>query len=214
MTNDERQELIAAVCAALSPFKEELKAEIQTELLEPMETRLRDDLRGEMGDMETRLRGEMGDMETRLRGEMGDMETRLRDDFGSRLDRLEVEVHSITSDVIAPFMEAVHKQHEEVVKRLDRLERQIERNRTRINQMFIKVEVQERRLFDISDNVAIIRERLDSLERRLSGESIYDVAEAELVVAEERSVYEMIRDLEKRMARLEAESGRTKGDTK
>ena len=205
MTNDERQELIAAVRAAVGPFKEELKtelkAEIQTELLEPMETRLRDDLRGEMGDMETRLRDD-------LRGEMGDMETRL----GSRLDRLEVEVRSITSDVIAPSMEAVHKQHEEVVKRLDRLEVQVERNRDKIDRILTSVSMQERRLMDVYDDVTAIRQRLNSLERRLSGEMIYDVAEVELVVAEERSVYEMICDLEKRMARLEAESKGTKGE--
>lgn len=195
MTNDERQELIAAVREALGPFKEELKADMQTEILEPMETRLHD----EMGEMEIRLRDD-------LRGEMGEMETRLQSQIaglGERMDRLEAEIHSLTNDVIVPFVEAVHAQHEALVEQLDRLERQVERNRTRINQVHIKVDQQERRLFAISDDVAIIRKRLSSLERRLGGEITYDVTQAELVLAEERSVYEMIRELEERVARLE-----------
>jgi hypothetical protein len=85
VTNDERQEIIAAVREALRPFKEELKtelkAEMQTELLGLMETRLRNDLRGDMGEMETHLRddlrGEMGEVETRLRGEIDNLQRSL-----------------------------------------------------------------------------------------------------------------------------------------
>jgi len=267
MTDDERRELIAAVREALGPFKEELKTEIRTELLEPMEARLRGemgemetrlrgemgdlrgemgDLRGEMGEMETRLRGEMGEMETRLRGEMGEMETRLRGEMGemetrlrgemgemetrlrgemgemetrlrgemgemetrlgTRLERLETEVQSITNDIIGPFIEMAEARHSELVERLERLETQVKHNRDKINQVLTQVDMQERRLMRISDDVIIIRQRLNSLERRLGGEITYDITEAELVLAEERSLYEMIRELEERVARLEGES--------
>ncbi len=201
MTDDERRELIAAVREALGPFKEELKTEIRTELLEPMEARLR----GEMGEMETRLRGEMGDLRGEmgdLRGEMGEMETRL----GTRLERLETEVQSITNDIIGPFIEMAEARHSELVERLERLETQVKHNRDKINQVLTQVDMQERRLMRISDDVIIIRQRLNSLERRLGGEITYDITEAELVLAEERSLYEMIRELEERVARLEGES--------
>ncbi|MBC8446245.1 MAG: hypothetical protein H8D78_00710 [Chloroflexi bacterium] len=200
MTNGERQELVAAVREALVPFKDELKSElkteIQAELLEPMETRLRD----EMGEMETRLRDD-------LRGEMGKMETRLRSDFGSRLDNLETEVRSITNDVVGPFINTVDAQHRVLVKRFDRLDRRFEHILSQFN-------LQERRLMRISDDVVATRQRLNILERQLSGEIIYgyDVSEAELMVAEERSVYETIRDLEKRVAHLEAHSEEVKGE--
>ena len=187
MTDDERQELVAAVREALGPFKEELKAEMQTELLEPMETRLR----SEMGEMESRLRGEMGEMETRL---------------GARLERLEAEGQSITNDVIGPFIKMAEARHRELVEQLDRLERQVERNRTGIEQVYMRVDQQERRLFSISDDVAVMRKHLGSLERHLIGELTYDVTQAELVLAEERSIYEMIRELEERVARLEGGS--------
>jgi chromosome segregation ATPase len=215
MTNDERQELVTAVREALGSFKEELKAEMQGELLQPMEARLRGEmgemetrLQGEMGEMETRLQGGIGEMETRLQGGMGEMETRLQGQItglGERMDRLEAELRSLTNDVVVPFVEAVGKQHQALVERLDRLERQVERNRTSINQLHIKVDQQERRLFAIADDVAIIRERLSNLEQQLGGEAAYDVAQAKLMVAEERGVYEMIRELEDRIARLEAE---------
>ena len=162
MTNDERQELVAAVREALGPFKEELKAE----LLEPMETR---------------LRGEMGEMESRL---------------GARLDQLEIEIQSITNDVIAPFMQAVTDQHRELAKRMDHLERQIGR-------IFSQLNMQERRLLSISDEVITIQQHLNRLEQQLRREPTYDIAHAELVLAEERNVYEMIHELEDRVARLE-----------
>jgi hypothetical protein len=226
MTPDERQELIAAVQEALVPFKEELKtelkAEIKEELLEPMETRLRDDLRGEMGEMETRLRGEMGKMEAGLRGEMGEMETRLRDDFGSRmdnlqteinqmrddfggrLDNLETETRSIVKDVIRPFIEAAESRHSELVGRLDRLESQVEHNRQKINQVFFKMDMQEKRLYNISDDLAVVRKHIDRLDQFLIGDRTYDLAETQLMMAEGHSLYNVIQDLEKRVSLLEA----------
>ena len=235
MEDEEHLELIAAIRAALSPFKEELKVE----LLEPMETRLRGDmgemeahLRGEMGEMEAHLRGDMGEMEARLqgqitslRGDMGKMETRLqgqitslRGDMGEmetrlhgqitnvdeRLNQLTTEVHSLTNDIIRPFIDMVAAQHHALVERLDRLERRVERNSDDIGLILGQMSLQERRLLNISDDVIAIRQRLNALEQRLSGEVTYDVTQAELVVAEERSVYEMIRALEERVALLEA----------
>ena len=219
MEDEEHLELIAAIRAALSPFKEELKVE----LLEPMETRLRGDmgemeahLRGEMGEMEAHLRGDMGEMEARLqgqitslRGDMGEMETRLHGQITNvdeRLNQLTTEVHSLTNDIIRPFIDMVAAQHHALVERLDRLERRVERNSDDIGLILGQMSLQERRLLNISDDVIAIRQRLNALEQQLSGEVTYDVTQAELVVAEERSVYEMIRALEERVALLEAHS--------
>jgi flagellar biosynthesis/type III secretory pathway chaperone len=168
--------LIAAVREALGPFKEELKTEIQSELLEPMETR---------------LGSKMGEMEARLQGEITNL--------GERLNQLAAETHGLTNDVVGPFIDMVTTQHRALVKRLDHLERRIERILSQLN-------MQERRLLSISDEMIAIQQHLNTLEQRLSGEITYDIAHAELVLAEERSVFEMIRGLEERVARLETRS--------
>jgi len=227
MTKDEHRAFITAVREALDPFKQALKAEIQAELLGPMEKRLcgeieqvegrlraeigqtEEHLRTEIGQTEERLRGEIGQTEERLRGEIGQAEAGLQDQIVGlveRLDRLEIEVRSLTNDVVKPFIEEVGKQHRALAERLDRLEVQVERNRDKIDRTLTSVTMQERRLMDVYDDVTVIRQRLTGLERRLGGETVYEIAEAELAVAEERSVYEMIRALEERVARLEGRS--------
>ncbi len=119
------------------------------------------------------------------------------------MDNLDTEINSLTNDVVIPFIQSVHDQHEDMVKQLDRLERQVDRNRTRIEQLHLRADRQERILFSITDDIAWIRKRLSGLEHVLGGEIAYDIAQAGLVVAEERSVYEMLHELEERVARLE-----------
>jgi chromosome segregation ATPase len=150
--------------------------------------------------METRLRDDFGSRMDNLQTEINQM----RDDFGGRLDNLETETRSIVKDVIRPFIEAAESRHSELVGRLDRLESQVEHNRQKINQVFFKMDMQEKRLYNISDDLAVVRKHIDRLDQFLIGDRTYDLAETQLMMAEGHSLYNVIQDLEKRVSLLEA----------
>ena len=59
-----------------------------------METRLRNDLGGDMKAMETGIRGDMKAMETGIRGDMKAMEDRLRSDLGGDMKVMEDRLRS------------------------------------------------------------------------------------------------------------------------
>jgi predicted nucleic acid-binding Zn-ribbon protein len=126
----------------------------------------------------------------------------MREDFGGKLDNLEIETSSIINDVVAPFIEMADVRHRELVERLDRLEGQVQSNHKAIENVSTTADLLGRQLMDLSDDVSIVRKRLDKLERGLNNVT-YDLTEARFMVNEEHSIYKAIRELEERVARLE-----------